>query len=148
MEEAIQTVDVPGLYVLPSGPLLEDPSLILGNKLLRPVMESLRDRYSWIIVDTASGLAYTDAIITSTVLDGVVMVTAAGVISRGSEDRLLGDFDTVGTVILGAVVNKVLPQNADTLYHYEHYRRTMASEQSDSPDEPRADTPLDDPAEC
>ncbi len=136
-EGAIVDTDVPGLSVLTAGPTPEDAPVLLGSQAMRDLIAALRKTYTWIIVDTPAGLAHGDAVVTSVALDAVLMVTAAGEIARGAENRLLTEFAAVGTQVLGAVVNKVLPKHADTLYHYQqYYHRARARAQ-----EPEAESP-------
>lgn len=119
VESALRDADVPGLKVLPAGSPPEDPAMLLGSAALRGLVGSLRQSYGWVIVDTPPGLAFVDAVLTAAELDGVLMVVAAGEIARGAQTRIMGDFEAVGTPILGAVVNKVLPQYSDALYFYQ-----------------------------
>jgi len=102
--------------------------VLLGLPSMREMIGELRAAARWVIVDTPAGLAHVDGVVTSVELDAVLMVIAAGEVARGAEDRLLVDLDAVGTQVLGAVVNRVLPQHADTIYHYQqYYARSQAA---------------------
>jgi capsular exopolysaccharide synthesis family protein len=121
LSEALAETDVPRLRVLTSGPCPEDPPVLLGLPSMREMIAELRRTVGWVIVDTPAGLAHVDGIVASVELDAVLMVIAAGEVARGAEDRLVSDLEAVGTQVVGVVVNRVLPQHADTIYHYQQY---------------------------
>jgi capsular exopolysaccharide synthesis family protein len=119
LEAVLRETDIPGLRVLTAGPPTDDPAMLLGSPALHGAIESLRRSFSRVVVDLPPGLAFVDSIITAKELDGVVLVVSAGQVVRGAEDRLLGDLESSGVRIFGAVVNKVLPQHSDALFHYQ-----------------------------
>jgi capsular exopolysaccharide synthesis family protein len=118
IDSALQSAGIARLSVLAAGPAPEDPSVLLGQGRLSGLVGELRSRFSWVIMDMAPGLAFIDALLASVAVDAVLFVVAAGEVVRGAEQRLLDDLEASGVRILGAVVNKVLPQHADALYHF------------------------------
>jgi len=119
LDEVVKETDVPGLYIVPGGPPPEDPPMLLGSPAFPAMVSAARETYNWIIVDTPPGITFVDAMITSVEVDAALLVIAAGNIARGAEDQLLSDLATVDVPVLGAVVNKVMPEYSDTLYHYQ-----------------------------
>ncbi|MBD3177886.1 MAG: polysaccharide biosynthesis tyrosine autokinase [Armatimonadia bacterium] len=119
VEQVLRDTDVPGLRIMPAGPIAEDPAMLLSSPALETAMGELRDRYGWVIVDTAPGLAYVDALLAAGETDSALLVVAAGEIARGAHDRFLSDVEGLGVSVFGAVVNKVLPQHADALYAFQ-----------------------------
>lgn len=136
LESALRPTEVAGMSLLPAGPAPEDPSVLLRQDALKRLAASLRERFAWVIVDTAPGLAYVDAILTACALDGVVLVVAAGEVVRGAEQRLMTDLESAGARVIGAVTNKVLPQHADALYHFQ---RASTAGEAPRPTEDDAD---------
>lgn len=141
LEAALQATDVPSLSVLPAGPAPADPTMLLSHDAFAHLLGELRSRFSWVIVDTPAGLAYVDALLVAAPMDSVLMVVAAGEIVRGAEQRLLSELEGAGASVLGAVVNKVLPQHADTLYHYQRALATAQPPSAPSDAAPAAPAP-------
>lgn len=90
-QSAIQETMVGYLSLLPSGPVPMNPSELIDSTAMRELLESLKQDYDVILIDTPPVLAVTDPVITSTLCDGVVMVVATG--------RVKGSFaESQGTV--------------------------------------------------
>ncbi len=117
--------DVPGLFLLPSGPA--DPAL--GNLLHSPrfpeLLAKLRQAFDIVLIDTPPVLLVADARVAGAHADGALLVIRAGDTSReaaGAARRRLED-DSIP--ILGAVLNGWDP-SAGTHYGYRSYGRYYA----------------------
>jgi polysaccharide biosynthesis transport protein len=141
LDKALHVTDVANLTLLCAGPAPGDPSVLLSHEALKRLVGELRSRFAWVIVDTPPGLAFVDSVLTSVAVDAVLMVIAAGEVARGAEQRLLNDLESAGAGVLGAVVNKVQPQHADALYHYQK-ANPSATPPGAPPAEDASDGPL------
>ena len=99
------------LDVIPAGKIPQNPAELLSSKKFDLLIELLRKKYEYVIIDCPPILPVTDAAIVSTRADGALIVVHAGVTKRphfyGTRDAL----KAVGTEILGVIINKI-PNNA------------------------------------
>ena len=69
-------------------------------------MNALRNHYDYIIVDTPPIGMVIDAAIIAQRCDGSIIVTAAGAVSRKSDQKANEPLEQTGTPFLGVVLNK------------------------------------------
>lgn len=135
-EEAIyQYPKVPTLQILPAGPIAPMPAELLGSKEMHNLVDSLRSRYDFVVMDTPPVLTVADAMILVPVSDGVALVlrygeTTSNVAVR-SRDLLLRS----GANLLGTILNAVDYKSPDYAEYYgrsykDYY--TYRGEQNDN----------------
>jgi capsular exopolysaccharide synthesis family protein len=119
LEEAIQRVaELPGLDVLPSGPVPPFPAEMLGSDAMRAVLENLGRNYAYVIVDSPPILSVTDGIILSRSVDAVVLVVRHGKSNRNIMRRTRDLLVRSGAPIAGLVLNAVDLNSPD---YYDYY---------------------------
>jgi capsular exopolysaccharide synthesis family protein len=96
-----------GLDLLSSGPVPPNPSELLHSERVRLLLESVAKRYDHVIIDTPPLGLVSDALILSTLVDGVVLVVKPQATSRRGIRRVKNRLDAVNAKILGVVVNAV-----------------------------------------
>ncbi len=107
-ERAISRTPVEGLEVLPAGPIPRNPSEMLNSPAFAKLIETLADRYQCILMDSPPVLSVTDARILGATADLTLFVVRTGVTSRKAADQGLDMLLSVGSRVLGAVVNDVV----------------------------------------
>ncbi len=127
LSKAVKTTSVPGLYVLPSGPIPQNPAEILNSQLFKQVIEKLGTKFDHIIIDSPPVAPVTDARILGALCDLTIFVVRANKSTRkvsiASRESLL----SVGTQILGVVVNGIRQGGAYGYHGYGYgYYRTPA----------------------
>jgi capsular exopolysaccharide synthesis family protein len=117
----IQEGPVPNLFIMPAGPIPPNPSELLGAGLMRTMLDSLRKKYDFIVLDSSPILSVTDALLLSKVVDGTIMVIKAGkstyeIVNRGV--KALNDIDArvIGTVLNAVDIKK------STYYDHRYYQ--------------------------
>ncbi len=104
LEEAIVQIEqLPNLYVLPSGPLCANPVELLDSAYCNSVIQRLRDRFDFIVVDTTPTAAVADFKLVLQFCDGVLLVVRPDHTNRESFTRAL-QIEPQGK-ILGTVLN-------------------------------------------
>jgi len=111
-EESLETppfieTEVPGLVLLPSGPLPPSPSDLLGSRRMEEVIAALRDRADMLLFDAPPVMAATDATVLASKVDGVLLVVSAGQTKREMAKRAIERLQRVSAKIIGAVLNNV-----------------------------------------
>jgi capsular exopolysaccharide synthesis family protein len=104
LEAALQHTDDENLVVLASGRVPPNPSELLGSQKMVTLIETLKADYDWIIVDSPPLLAVADTAASARWVDGVLVVTRAGVSTHPAAVSARDMLDKVGARILGVVV--------------------------------------------
>jgi capsular exopolysaccharide synthesis family protein len=121
LEEMIRPLTAPPLFLLSGGCHPPNPVALLGSKKMLDIMASLREHYDYILIDSPPVLPVADAVLLSTMVDGVVLV----VNSQGTPNHVVRETHSRLTYarakILGVVLNQVNPRSDDYSYHYRQY---------------------------
>jgi capsular exopolysaccharide synthesis family protein len=115
IDTAMHPVGINGLMLLPSGKLPPNPSELLGSDAMVQLMESLRDRFDVIIINTPPLLPITDAAVLAAHADGVLVVVRAGRTTRQQLSLAMRALHAVGARVLGTVLN-MAPTQRDSSY--------------------------------
>lgn len=108
------------LYILTSGTIPPNPSEMLSSKKMGLFLEEAKAKFNYIILDTPPVIAVTDAQILSTMVDGVLLVVAAGQAEIAASQKAKELLENVNANIVGVVLNKAeVKKNKN--YGYYHY---------------------------
>lgn len=115
--EAIAPTDVPGLHVLPSGPVgLNSPSL-LSSLPFASLVNRLKAKYDLLIFDAPPVLPVSDPLVLSRNVDGIVFVVDGRTTNRLVAQRALKELHKVNGTIIGGILNRGSFEN-DHSYYY------------------------------
>lgn len=103
--EAFQSTPVEGLLFMPAGALPPNPAELLGGGRMRELLESVSEEFDLVILDTPPLMAASDAAVLGSMTDGVIIVVRAGMTDRTVAQRAVGQLNSVGANVLGAVLN-------------------------------------------
>ncbi len=124
LSEAVQSCGlVPGLDVLPSGPLPPNPAELLAGPAMKALLEEAAGRYDRIVLDSPPVVTVTDPCVLAPLVDAVVLVIAHGTTSARLVRRAREAMDAVGARVSGAVVNNAAPRKGfygDPYYGYDY----------------------------
>jgi capsular exopolysaccharide synthesis family protein len=128
--QAIRSTRVNGLQVLPCGYIPPNPAELLGSAMMKQIMEAVRSRFDWVLVDTPPILAMADAAVVCPTVEGVVLVVAGETSTKPQVERAVDQVLSVGSKVLGVVLNKVNLQKNSYYYtqHYGEYYRSYYAE--------------------
>ena len=107
LEDITYKTTVDNLYMIFSGPIPPNPSELLGSRKFRTLIDVLRDKFDYIIIDTPPVGSVIDGAVVAKVCDGMIMVIEAEKISYKFAQKVKNQLDKTGCKILGAVLNKV-----------------------------------------
>jgi polysaccharide biosynthesis transport protein len=112
---------VTGLQVLTAGPIPPNPAELLGSEQMRRLMVILQSKFNHVVVDSPPVSSFTDGVLISTMVDGVLLVVHGGKSSRHVVKRSRQLLQDVGAKIFGVVLNNVNLQSHDYYYYQRYY---------------------------
>lgn len=116
----IEQYEGSSLYLLPSGPSSDYPAELLGSERMRLLLKNLDPSFSHIIIDSPPISLFTDAVLLSSLVDGVLMLVRGPKSPREVARYSLQSLDAVGAPMLGIVLNAVNVRTNNSSY-YQHY---------------------------
>jgi succinoglycan biosynthesis transport protein ExoP len=97
---------IPGVTVLPSGPLPPNPAEMLGFSRMGELIKQLSDKADVILLDSPPLQSFSDAAVLAPMVDGVVLVVARGRVSGGRIRRAVEQLAKVGAKQVGIIFNR------------------------------------------
>lgn len=107
LSDVICATDIPKLHVALAGPSVLNPTELLSSERFGKMIETLRDIYDYIIVDSAPVGMLIDAAIIAQECDGAVLVVEAGRTKYRAVQEAKSRIENSTCPILGVVLNKV-----------------------------------------
>jgi capsular exopolysaccharide synthesis family protein len=120
VEKVIQATPVPGLDLLPVGPIPSNPAEMLNSPTFTEVLEDLSVRYEHVVIDSPAVMAVADARILAAQCSVTVLVLRAGLSTRRAAAAARQALHSVGAHLLGVVINDV-PRSRDPYGDYGGY---------------------------
>ena len=98
-----------GLDVLPAGPVPFNPSELLASRATAALLDEVRQRYDYVIIDAPAVLPVTDAAAVAARADGVVLVVRYGRTSEEQVAAAVNGLEAVGAPLLGVALTGTPP---------------------------------------
>ncbi len=117
----ISNDEVTGLHVLTSGPIPPNPAELLGSEQMRRLMTLLQAEFTHVVVDSPPINSFTDGVLISSLVDGVLLVVHGGKSSHHVVKRARQLLHDVGAKVFGVVLNNVNIQSNDYYYYQRYY---------------------------
>ena len=119
LEEVIYRTNQSDLDVVFSGPVPPNPAELLDSEDFRQMVQTLKDTYDYIIVDTPTLGSVIGAAIVAQSCDAAVLVVAANDVSYKFAQNVQEQLKKTGIRMIGVVLNKVdLSENG---YYRKYY---------------------------
>jgi polysaccharide biosynthesis transport protein len=119
--DEIRLSHIPGLSILPCGSPPPNPAELLTGPRLNELLDLLRDRYDFILIDSPPILAVTDPCVVAPRVDGVLLVIRLSSKARPHAERAREILATLGARVLGVLVNGMDSAGHGSPYGYGHY---------------------------
>lgn len=107
VEDVLRESYIDNLQLFTSGPIPPNPSEMIGSNRMKRLIEKLEDQYDVIMFDTPLMLAVTDALIVSSLCDGVLLVVNSGKVKKELVKKTKAALEHVNARILGAILNNI-----------------------------------------
>jgi len=121
IENIFNETYIPNLSLITCGSLIPNPSELLGSIRMKQFIDGIIKRFDFVLFDTPPLLAATDAVILSTLVDGIAILIQAGKSNRESVKQKLELFHSVQTRVLGVILNCAGVEVAHEGYSYYRY---------------------------
>ncbi|MFL5338838.1 MAG: polysaccharide biosynthesis tyrosine autokinase [Gemmataceae bacterium] len=147
LDAAIRPSAVPHLSLLPCGPRPANPAELLTSPRFQEVLNEIRDKYDFVLIDTPPLLVVSDPAVVSPRVDGVILTIRVTKNCRPSALRARELLVTLGANILGVVVNgfdnaKSMGYGYDYSYGYKYgYKYDGYEPYAEDPPEDQAAAP-------
>lgn len=106
-EEAVQRSPSMNIDIIAGGATAPNPGQLITSHRLRDLVEEARERYEYVIIDSAPALVVSDALRLADLADGVLVVTRSGVTRRKQIIAVLATLKSTHKDVVGIVLNAV-----------------------------------------
>lgn len=117
--EAVFSTNIPKLHIMFSGPVVKNSAELLTNERFEKMVESFREIYDYVIIDSAPLGLVIDAAIVAKQCDGALIVIESEKVKYRIAQEVKKKLESSGCPILGVVLNKVSRRNRKKYYGYE-----------------------------
>jgi polysaccharide biosynthesis transport protein len=120
--EAVRKSRTAGLWLMTAGKIPPNPTELVGSQRFRDLMNSLKEHFDWIIVDSPPVMAVIDAAVIANRATGVVFVVGAEMTSRHAAKAAVTQLANGRAKFIGAVLNRVQLEKHH-FYYSQYYRK-------------------------
>jgi len=121
IDEAIQSTPIQGLNVITSGSPPPDPGGLIESHHMGWLLSELKDRFDFVIMDSAPLLVKSDALILAKCVDGTIVVLESGRTTHRAIYELIESLTQAGVTPMGFVLNKLPIEKGKHDYHQRYY---------------------------
>ena len=137
IEKVVQPSVVENLSLIAAGPEVSNPAELLASGQFTAFLERARELYDLVIIDSSPLLVVADPAIIGPQVDGIIVVVRDEVTRRYDAERATELLNTMGTPVLGFVVNgfnfEKTGGNSRYGYGYGAYGRAGRAKITDDP---------------
>ena len=106
------------IYVITAGKKTPNPAEMVSSKAMEELIEILKKKYDYVIIDTPPVRTISDGVILSAKADGVVLVVRAGKTKSADIVKGYKELEKVKANIVGSVLNAVDKKRHGYYYYY------------------------------
>jgi succinoglycan biosynthesis transport protein ExoP len=110
-----------GLHLLTSGPIPPNPAELISSEQMRRLLATVSAVFTHVVIDSPPIASFTDGVLLSTMVDGVLLVVHSGKSSRNVVRRSQQLLNEVGAKVFGVVLNRVDAHSHDYYYYKDQY---------------------------
>lgn len=116
LEEAVQHSESMNIDVVAGGATAPNPGQLITSHRLRDLVAEARDRYEYVIIDSAPALVVSDALWLADLADGVLVVARSGKTRRKQISAVLSTLKSTHKDVFGIVLNAVKRNESSPYY--------------------------------
>jgi len=124
------------VYLLSSGAIPPNPAELLGSEQMKRLLELVGRTFDYVVVDSPPIASFTDGVLISLLVDGVLLVVHGGKTSQQVVKRTRQILHEIGAKIIGVVLNKIDVRSHSYYYYQDDYESYYHSSASNGDHEP------------
>ena len=106
LDECINELPERGIHVIHSGAIPPNPSELLNSERMRSLVEALKERYDYVLLDAPPVTVVTDAAVVGRMADGALLVIRSRFAPARTVRLAKQRLDTVNVRVLGVVLTR------------------------------------------
>jgi len=110
-DQAIRPTYVPGVSILGVGSPPKNPSELLASDRMHSLLSALKQRYSYVLIDTPEATTTSDATLLGAAADGIILVVRLGSTARHYVEQTQNTLETMGGNVLGTCLTSASMAN-------------------------------------
>ena len=118
--EVIRPTRIPGLFVIPAGPVPTNPAELLFSSRFTQALAAVGDRFAHVVIDSPPMLGVSDTLVLAPRVEGVILVLRHGHTGRDAAQRAVQMLGSVRARLLGVVLNHADVRSTAAGYQYYH----------------------------
>jgi succinoglycan biosynthesis transport protein ExoP len=122
LHDIIRPSPISNLSIITAGTTPPNPVSLLGSQVFKDSMESLRDEFQHIIIDTPPTLGMPDSRILSPFIEAVILVLKYNSTTRGEGRAARLSLSQVHAKMIGLVLNQVSSHRDGYSSYYKYYK--------------------------
>ena len=119
LDKVIKPTDIEGITLITAGKIPLDPSELLGSEAMMKLMEEVRNRFDFVVIDAPGILVAPDSAVISRLVDGVIILTLFGKTPRTFAQQAIDQLLNIHAKLSGIVINNVDYKKGR--YHFPYY---------------------------
>ena len=119
--EVIRPTRIPGLFVIPAGPVPTNPAELLFSPRFTQALAAVGERFAHIVIDSPPMMGVSDTLVLAPRVEGVILVLRHGHTGRDAAQRAVQMLGSVRARLLGVVLNHADVRSTAAGYQYYHY---------------------------
>ena len=120
LDDIIVNTQNPNFDFIPIGAFPPNPSELLAQEGFGELVAELKERYDYVIIDSAPAGFVVDGVLSSSAADGVIFLMASGSVAAKAAKETVENLNNAGCKVIGAVLNKCTKKTSDS-YGYSGY---------------------------
>jgi capsular exopolysaccharide synthesis family protein len=122
LDEVIRALpDVPSMDIINSGPVPPNPPEVFAKATFKRVLNTARERYDWVVIDTPPVTSVTDPVICASLCDMALLVVQYGRARRQLIRGAVRQLSRAGVRVAGVVMNRVDVKREHSYYYSYSY---------------------------
>lgn len=114
---AIRPTSVQGVSIMGAGALPRNPSELIGSERMRTVLNALRQRFTYVLIDTPQAMTISDASLLGAMADGILVVVRLGETPRHYVEQTMNTLEGLGGNILGTCLTGAAEEDTAQGYY-------------------------------
>ncbi|MCK5052586.1 MAG: polysaccharide biosynthesis tyrosine autokinase [Candidatus Cloacimonetes bacterium] len=121
IEKVIKKSNVENLDIITSGIIPPNPSELLASKRMDEAIESLKEKYDYILFDSPPVIAVTDSMVMANKVDLLILAIRVDQADKNVVKRTKELLENIKVDIAGVVINGIQPHRYYNSYEYNYY---------------------------